>query len=87
MEAKLCLLNALRVEEYRAKLDEIRDGVNLPHGPFTHYPLCILFINMHAYYCAIARNTILYYKIYIVQGYGLVHYILLFIPVMLSSMD
>ena len=77
---------ALRVEEQRAKLDEIWDSVHLPDDPTIHYPLCILFIHMHAYYCIIVHNYILY-NIYIVQGYGHVHYILPLFPRMFTSMD
>ena len=35
---------ALRVEEQRAKPDEIWDSVHLPDDPiiFLHYPLCVL---------------------------------------------
>ena len=50
------------------KLDEIWDRVNLPHHPIANYPLCILLIDMHAYYCIIAHNTIQYHKIYIVPN-------------------
>ena len=73
----------LRVEEQRAKLDEIWDSVHLPDDPTIHYPL-YLYLCMHI---IVLLCTILYCNIYIAQGYGHVLYILLLFPGMLTSMD